>query len=199
MNLKKGPLVVVGIAVVALAAMSVFVHYYGDWLWFENLGFAQVFTTILWAKALTFAAFALVFGLFAAVNLFIARRHGSYSRTMRIVPHDGQATPIDLLFSEAHATQVWTLAVLFLSGLMGISASGSWMTFLQYLHHSQFGVADPIFSKDAGFYVFILPLYTFLQKWCLTALLLVFMAVGFSYYLDHAVMFKKTHSIFFPR
>ena len=199
MNLKKGPLVVVGIAVVALAAMSVFVHYYGDWLWFENLGFAQVFTTILWAKALTFAAFALVFGLFAAVNLFIARRHGSYSRTMRIVPPDGQATPMDLLFSEAHATQVWTLAVLFLSGLMGISASGSWMTFLQYLHHSQFGVADPIFSKDAGFYVFILPLYTFLQKWCLTALFLVFMAVGFSYYLDHAVMFQENSLYIFPK
>jgi uncharacterized membrane protein (UPF0182 family) len=191
MKLQKGPLLVGGLVVVALVILDVFVHYYGDWLWFENLGFAQVFTTILWAKALTFAAFALLFGIFAAGNIFIARRRGSYSRTMKLVPPQRPATPLELIFHEAHATQVWTLALLFLSGLMGFSASDSWMTFLQYVHHSPFGVADPIFSKDVGFYVFSLPLYSFLQKWCLTALLLVFVAVGLSYYLDHAVEIQE--------
>jgi uncharacterized membrane protein (UPF0182 family) len=199
MKLKKGPLVVVGIAVVALVILAVFVHYYGDWLWFENLGFAKVFTTILWAKALTFAAFALLFGMFAAVNIFIARRQGSYSRTMRLVPPQGPVTPIQLIFHEAHATQVWTLVLLFLSGIMGLSASDSWMTFLQYLHRSQFAIADPIFSKDAGFYVFTLPLYSFLQKWCLSALFLVFIAVGLSYYLDHAVAIQENSLYVYPR
>ena len=77
MKFKKGPLVVIFLAIVALIILDIFVRYYGDWLWFENLGFAKVFTTILWAKALSFAAFALLFGIFAAVNIFIARRQGS--------------------------------------------------------------------------------------------------------------------------
>ena len=125
MKLNKGPLVVVGIAVVVLVVLAIFVHYYGDWLWFENLGFAKVFTTILWAKALSFVAFALLFGIFAAVNIIIARRHGSYSRTIRLVHPEGQVTALDLLFSETHATQVWTLALLFLSIVMGFSAYDS--------------------------------------------------------------------------
>ena len=199
MKLKKGPLVVIGLAVVALALLSVFVHYYGDWLWFENLGFAQVFTTILWAKALTFAAFALLFGLFATVNLIIARRRGSYARTLRLVSPQRPVTPLELIFQGPHAPQVWALALLFLSGLMALGASASWMTFLQYLHHSQFGVADPIFSKDVGFYVFTLPFYSFLQKWFLTALFLVLIIVGLSYYLDQAVGIHENSLYIYPK
>jgi uncharacterized membrane protein (UPF0182 family) len=191
MKLKKELLVVVCIAVVTLAILAIFIHYYGDWLWFENLGFAGVFTTILWAKALTFAAFALLFGIFAGVNLFIARRHGSHPRTIRLVTPQRPVSPLELIFDEKHAILVWTLALLFLSGLMGLSASDSWMTFLQFLHRSHFGIADPIFSKDAGFYVFTLPVYSFLQSWCLWALFLVFVAVGLSYYLDQAVVFQE--------
>jgi len=199
MKLKKGTLVVVAGAVVALALLDVFIRYYGDWLWFENLGFAKVFTTIIWAKVLTFAAFALLFGIFAAVNIFFARRKGSYSRPMKLVSPQGTVTPLELIFHEAHATLVWTLVILFLSGIMGLSASNSWMTFLQYIHHSQFGVADPIFSKDAGFYVFTLPFYSFLQKWFLAALFLVFIAVGLSYYLDQALAIQENALFIHPR
>jgi uncharacterized membrane protein (UPF0182 family) len=199
MKLKKGLLVVVCIAVVALAVLAVFIHYYGDWLWFENLGFAKVFTTILWAKALTFAAFALLFGIFAGVNLFLARGRGSYPRTIKLVSPQGPVSPLELIFHGAFATQAWTLALMFLSGIMGLSASDSWMTFLQYLHRSPFGIADPIFSKDAGFYVFNLPLYTFLQTWCLWTLLLVILIVGLSYYLDHAVVLQENSLYVYPR
>jgi uncharacterized membrane protein (UPF0182 family) len=199
MKLKRGYLVLGCIVVVALAILAVFIHYYGDWLWFANLGFAKVFTTILWAKVLTFAAFALLFGMFAGVNLFMARRRGSSSRRIRLVTPQRPVSPIELIFHEAHATQAWTVALLFLSGVMGLSASDSWMTFLQYLHRSQFGIADPIFSKDAGFYVFTLPLYSLLQKWCLWALFLVFIIVGLSYYLDHAVVVQENSLYVYPR
>ena len=199
MQLKKGPLVVAGGMVVVLASIAVFIHYYGDWLWFENLGFAKVFTTILWAKVLTFVAFALLFGIFASVNLFLARRYGPYPRTMRIVPPQGPVSPIELIFHGKHANQAWILSLLFLSVLMGLGASDSWMTFLQYLHRSKFGIADPIFSQDAGFYVFSLPLYSFLQNWCLGALLLVFITVGLSYYLDRAVVLQANSIYIYPK
>jgi uncharacterized membrane protein (UPF0182 family) len=199
MKFKKGTLVAVFSAVVALVILNIFVRYYGDWLWFENLGFAQVFTTILWAKALTFVAFALLFGIFAAVNLIIARRQGVSPRKMRLVSPQRPATPIELIFQGAHATYGWTLALLFLSVFMGLSAFDSWMTFLQYMYHSPFGVADPIFSKDAGFYVFTLPFYSFLQKWILAALFLVLVVVGLSYYLDHAIVLQENSLYVYPK
>ena len=199
MKFKKGPLVVIFLAIVALIILDIFVRYYGDWLWFENLGFAKVFTTILWAKALTFAAFALLFGLFAAVNIFIARRGGPYARTVRLVTPQSPVTPLELIFHGAHATYGWILALLFLSVVMGLSALDSWMTFLQYIYHSQFGVADPIFLKDAGFYVFTLPLYSFLQKWFIAALFIVSIVVGLSYYLDHAIVIQENSLYVSPK
>jgi uncharacterized membrane protein (UPF0182 family) len=199
MKLKKGLLVVVCLAVVGLAGLGVFIHYYGYWLWFANLGFGKVFTTILGAKVLTFAAFALLFGIFAGVNLYLARRSGSYPRPIRLVSPERPGSPLELLFRGGYSTQAWIVALLFLSGLMGLSASDSWMTFLAFLHRSKFGIADPVFSRDAGFYVFALPLYSFLQNWCLLALVLVFIAVGLSYYLDHGVLIQENSFYVYPR
>jgi uncharacterized membrane protein (UPF0182 family) len=73
MDLKKMLLVVAALVIVALAALSLFVGYYGDWLWFQNMGFSQVFTTTLLAKVLAFSAFFLIFAIFAGANISIAQ------------------------------------------------------------------------------------------------------------------------------
>ncbi|MEJ2657954.1 MAG: UPF0182 family protein [Desulfobacterales bacterium] len=187
MKQKKMLLVVIGSAIVALVLLIVFMRYYGDWLWFQNMGFAQVFTTVLWAKFLAFGVFFLIFAIFGGINIFIARKWGAPSRSFREVAPQSQATFLDILLHERYASYVWALIILFFSFIMGLSASNSWMTFLQFIHQSQFGIADPIFSKDAGFYVFKLPLYNFLLQWCLFALILVIVGVGLSYYLDQAI------------
>lgn len=187
MKRKNMLLVVGGLIIIALAVLIVFMYYYGDWLWFQNMGFAQVFTTVLWAKVLAFAASFLVFAVFGGVNILIARRWGAPSRSRREVTPQSPIASLGILFNERYASYVWALIVLFMSGIMGLSASDSWMTFLQFIHQSQFGVADPIFSKNVGFYVFRLPLYNFFQQWCSLALFLVIGAVSFSYYLDQAI------------
>jgi len=46
--------------------------------------------------------------------------------------------------------------------VMGIYASGHWNDFLKFIHASSFGIKEPIFGKDAGFYIFKLPTYDFI-------------------------------------
>jgi len=176
-----------GLAIIALAILIVFMHYYGDWLWFQNMGFAKVFTTVLWARVFAFAASFFIFAIVGGVNIFIARRWGAPSRSRSEIIPPSSVASLGILFHEKYGSYVWALIVLILSAIMGLSASDAWMTFLQYIHQSQFSVADPIFSKNVGFYVFRLPLYNFLHQWCLVSLFLIIMAVGFSYYLDQAV------------
>jgi uncharacterized membrane protein (UPF0182 family) len=197
MKLKKGLWVVGGLVIIALAVLSLFMHYYGDWLWFQNMGFSQVFTTVLWAKVSAFAVFFLIFAILGGVNIFIARRWGAPSRSLRAVSPQSPVTSLEILFHDRYAPYVWGLIVLFLSGIMGMNASNSWMTFLQFLHQSQFGVADPIFSKDAGFYLFKLPLFNFLQQWCSLALFFMIVAAGLSYYLDQAVTVRVQEKRFY--
>ena len=190
MNRKKVLFAVGGLVIVALVVLGLFMHYYGDWLWFQNMGFAKVFTTVLWAKFLVFAAFFLIFAVFGGVNIFIARRWGSLTRSVKVITPGSPVTILDIIFHEGHTSYVWPFIILIMSGMLGLGASNSWMTFLQFIHASQFGIADPIFSKDVGFYVFRLPLYNFLQQWCSFALILTIATVGFSYYWDQAIVIR---------
>jgi uncharacterized membrane protein (UPF0182 family) len=199
MNLKKKSVFVAVLIIAAVAMLTLFVEYYGDWLWFQNIGFAEVFTTILGAKVLAFAVFFTIFGMFAGANIVIARRWGSPTRAIRVATPEQPLSALGIIFHETYANYVWAIIVLFLSFVMGSSASKSWMTFLQFLNRTAFGVYDPIFHRDAGFYLFTLPLYNFFQGWYLSTLFLVAMGVGLSYYLDQAIGVQENRFYIYPR
>jgi uncharacterized membrane protein (UPF0182 family) len=184
----KGLIVKLMILIVAiLVIFSFFAQYYGDWLWFRNIGYSSVFITILWAKLLSFAVFFLVVLLFAWVNISYARKWGSRTRLLKVYSPEQRITFMDVLFSEKYARYSWAGIVLFFSFVMGLQASGAWETFLKFIHASSFGITDPIFSKDAGFYIFRLPLYEFLQGLYLLVVFMVFVGVTISYLSDHSI------------
>ena len=41
--------------------------------------------------------------------------------------------------------------------LFGMGAAGSWLGVLQFLHRTPFGVTDPVFGRDVGYYGFTVP------------------------------------------
>ena len=51
-------------------------------------------------------------------------------------------------------------AALGLALLFGLGAAGGWLSVLRFLHRTPFGVADPVFGRDIGYYVFTLPVLT---------------------------------------
>jgi uncharacterized membrane protein (UPF0182 family) len=257
MNQKK-VLLLFGLAVIAaLAALCVFAVYDANFLWFQNLGFASVFTTVLFSKIIIFIIFFFIFAIVGGVNVYIARKGAAKTRSVKESAGKSLTPVIDYLFQDkrelyiwafflVYATVVWTklliftsmilifavvaavniylskkkesnalsveadtdqapassadilllekrlsyawiLLILLLSGFMGMRASKAWLTFLKFMHQSPFSVVEPIFSKDAGFYVYTLPVYIFLKQWGSLALLLMIVSVGFSYYLDRAI------------
>src|SRR5204863_4678191 len=46
---------------------------------------------------------------------------------------------------------------LVLTFFFATGATGSWMDVLRFINRTSFGVADPVFGKDIGWYVFVLP------------------------------------------
>jgi len=53
---------------------------------------------------------------------------------------------------------------LFMAFLFNFSASNDWVILQKFLHPTWFGIVDPVFQLDVGFYVFKLPFYLFLYK-----------------------------------
>ncbi len=69
------------------------------------------------------------------------------------------------------------VALAFVIALIGASGTiGQWNNWILFRHGGDFGITDPQFGKDIGFYVFKLPFLTFIVDWTL-AILIVTLAV----------------------
>ncbi len=175
------------VAAAGFISLTLSLKYYADWLWFRNMGYPNVFTTMIGTKVLAFLTFSILFGAFAWINITIARKTGRHTRSIILVNSDQPASTISSLFRDKGSGVVWGAIILFLALIMGLGTVNSWETILRFLHSSPFGITDPIFSKDVGFYVFKLPFYKFLQSWCIYSVSLVLVIVGLSYYFDQSV------------
>ncbi|PYO97877.1 MAG: UPF0182 family protein [Gemmatimonadetes bacterium] len=123
-----------------------------EWLWFQALGYERVFTTRLVAEAvLGVGVGGLVFA-FLYINLRIAQR-GLVPNPL-VVQFSSGAAGVDVtrLFRRLALPTALGLALLF-----GVGAAGGWLGVLQFLHRTPFGVTDPVFGRDVGYYVFTVP------------------------------------------
>ena len=54
-----------------------------------------------------------------------------------------------------------------LSVAFGLVAAGNWAIILRFFQPSSFGLSDPQFGKDMGFYIFRFPLWQLIESWLL--------------------------------
>ena len=147
-----------GIAVVALALSFIFfstlVFLVTDWWWFSEVGFSQIFTISLLTKIFLFLG-AAIFSLIFLLANFTA---SSYSKIpwMATIPESlvGQMVSFD----NRLLIKIVIVASIILSLFFGIIVASSWQDVLKFIHATPFGIKDPIFEKDVGFYVFHLPI-----------------------------------------
>ncbi len=157
---------------------------YTDWLWFQEVGYTNVFTTTVIAKTLLFVVsgglfFALVFG-----NIVAARR---------LAPEYADRMLMERFGPEwGRAIQKWLGVILcgvtaFVSLWVGRIMSENWSRWLEFTHGAAFKISDPVFNNDIGFYVFRLPFLATVYSFLMGALLLTFIAVVAIHIADRAV------------
>ncbi len=132
------------------------VELYTDWLWFDEVRFSSVFSTIIWTKAILGAAAGLAAFLMLYLNLRATRRgHGpqvelAVEDDVQRLPGWGQVEP----FYRRFLLPGCLLIALMLSG-QGTALSE---TMIRFRNAGVFGMTDPLFGRDVGFYVFTYPL-----------------------------------------
>lgn len=173
---------------VVLLAVVVFVALFGqrlatfytDILWFDSVGFSDVFWTLLATRlGLGLGAGALM-TLLLAGNLLLARRLAPVYR----IPSSNEEV-IERYREAVEPYSRWvllTIAVL-IGVLTGASMVGEWQTFLLALNAQPFGLEDPHFGRDVGFFVFRLPLWRLLSSWLFTSLTLTIVLTAVAHYL----------------
>ncbi|HYN87390.1 MAG TPA: UPF0182 family protein, partial [Ardenticatenaceae bacterium] len=133
-----------------------------EWLWFGELGYQRVWVTA-WSTQVG------LFLLFFAVALVVLLANW---RLARAAATRGLAfTPEQEMLEQRWFGWLLAGGALFFAWIFAGAGARAWMTILRYLHRTSFGVADPIFNRDVGFYVFELPVYQLAQGWTLNLLL----------------------------
>jgi uncharacterized protein len=173
-------LLLLGLLVVVLLFATRLATFYSDVLWFDSVGFADVFWTLLTTRiGIGFAAALVVFGLLAG-NLLVAKR---LAPPYRIPSPQEEAVERYREALEPFARPLLLGVAAVVGGLSGLALSANWDTVLLFLNRVPFGLDDPQFGRDVGYFVFELPFLTMVNSWLFTSLALTIALTAVAHYL----------------
>jgi hypothetical protein len=152
---------------------------YADVLWFDSVGYRSVYTTRLVTRLWLFFAGAAAFLALSVTSILIARRLApsaddpdfEVSYELREVMAELQSPAVQRIALAAMLLATAGVAIIF-----GSVAAGHWEDVLLARHAQSFGIEDPQFHHDLGFYVFKLPAYQFALDWLLGAFVVTIIA-----------------------
>jgi len=157
---------------------------YTDWLWFGSLELRSVWTNLLGTKIGLASLSALVFVAVLVPNALLAHRQRRPS-----VPRHPADEIVELIrrVVDRRPLVAWAGAGIVLSLPFAGAATGHWDEWILFRNHVSFGVDDPQFGRDVGFYVFRLPFLTFLTDWLFGAVVVVSIVTAGAHYLNGGI------------
>jgi uncharacterized protein len=171
--------VVLALLLIGFTALSGF---FIDLLWFREVGFSQVFWTILRTKIALGLIFGAAFFAILYANLLIVRL---LTPSYRAIGPEQEVIERYRLAFEPYAW--WLLPVIagVIALFVGLGVTTQWRTFLLWRNSSgiTFGSTDPLFNRDPAFYVFGLPWLEFVQGWLFSSLVGITFITAVAHYL----------------
>ncbi len=158
---------------------------YTDWLWFHEVTFPRVFTTILYTKALLGVAAGAVVFLLLYPNLRLTAR-GYGTDPLDDVPSVGEPLPQlpNWTLIEPLYRRLLLPGAVVLSFVLASRFAAHWEEAIRFVNPIAFGITDPVFGRDVGFYVFRYPFLTAVYQFLSLVLLLTLAAVAAVYVLS---------------
>jgi uncharacterized membrane protein (UPF0182 family) len=183
--------IVVGVVLSALVLLFVSARgvssFYVDYLWFDSVGRNDVFWGVLWSKVQLALGFSLAFVLFGLVSTIVADRLAPNALLETV---DDRVVARYRALTRRQRMLLRTLVVAVLGFLAGLPAASQWESWLLFRNSRSFGVSDPLFDVDVGFYVFRLPFLQFLVSWLFAAFVMVSLLTAGAYYLNGSIRFQ---------
>ncbi|MGO1950169.1 MAG: UPF0182 family protein, partial [Mycobacteriaceae bacterium] len=189
---------ILGIIAVIIALLfflvPVFVTNYTELQWFRSIDFQAIFLGVLATRVILF----IVFGLVAAVIVWGACFAAFRAAPKESGPEDiadisdisdiglgGEGSPLTEHRQEIRkALKPFLVIVPLIAGVVtGMIAQGNWRTVRLFFSGSDFGVEDPQFQMDLGFYAFTLPLLEFVLSTVSILVIVAFLVNLLGHYL----------------
>ncbi len=169
-HLRGRPLLLIIIGVVLLTVLATVTGYIQKWLWMRQLEYAGIFWTLLSVQGTMFCSAFVAAFLYLWINLRQAVRISAAfqggARAGRLASSTGAESVAQTLINLS--PRLFKSALVLLSAgvalLFAVGYYAQWDTYLRFRYGESFGVSDPLFGVDVGFYLFHLPFYQLLQS-----------------------------------
>jgi len=187
--------IILGGILLILLVIAGIASIYIDVIWFKSIEYASVFWKILVTKGLIVLFFASIFFVLSYINLSYVRRFAPEFKVE--INQDEFERPEIQLYKSLQNIKLSKSFVFWLSLLMaifmGFSELTNWEKILLYLNRTSFGLVDPVFKEDIGFYMFSLPFWEFIRNWLAFSLSFITIIVAIIYLLKRAIKFEYKH------
>lgn len=153
---------------------------YVNWLWYGEVGFKSVFSTMVVTRISLFFIMGILVGGVLSISLIIA-----YRTRPVFVPLSGAEDPLAKYRSTiVQRIRLFGIGIPLIVGLIaGSTAQGDWQLVQLMLNGTSFGQTDPEFGKDIGFYVFTLPFISWVISWLFASIAIAFFGALITHYL----------------
>jgi uncharacterized membrane protein (UPF0182 family) len=205
-GLQKLLIWVVPAAVLLIGALGAITGFLQKWLWMRQLNYAGIFWTVVsiqWGMTGVVFLGALVF---LWINIRYASRHDSDyvdKNPAKTLGGLRKVRGIELrgvTISHQTLKRMATALTVAIAGFFALGFYGQWETYLRFRYGGSFGLTDPIFRADLGFYVFRLPFYELLQSGVvfLTSLAIIAVCLEYAYFDLLRITARRTVQIHQP-
>ncbi|MEM9201376.1 MAG: UPF0182 family protein [Actinomycetota bacterium] len=163
--------------------------FYTDFLWFDSLERTDVWSRVLLAKVVLTLIFFSVFFALLWVNLFVADRSAPPAR----IP--GPEEELLARYHDAVAGRtglVRAVVSLVFALLAAAGVQSQWEEWLLFVNRQDFGISDPQFDTDLGFYIFELPFLSYVVDWAFAAFIIIFILTVIAHYLNGGIRMAAT-------
>jgi uncharacterized protein len=176
------------VVVVLIFSLRGLAGFYTDYLWFDSIEQGDTWRGLLSARIIPALVFTIVFFVIMLANLLIADRLAPKYRSMG--PED------ELVERYQHAVAPYAGRIrvgvaLFFALIAGAGVSSQWRQWILFTNRVDFGIKDPQFHKDVGFYVFQLPFLRFVADWLFAGLVIVLLVTAVAHYLNGGIRFQS--------
>jgi uncharacterized protein len=163
---RPQPILLLVVVVVALGVVAQVVPFYTDWLWFGEVGYTNVFWTVLSLRGGLFTAVALGVLIFLWANLTFAARTAAPDVLWELEDQLGLPGRVVI---EPLIRRFLPIVLTMIAIVSGLRASVHWGLVLGYRYAQPFRATDPLaaFGYDLGFYVFTLPFWRLVHGWAM--------------------------------
>jgi hypothetical protein len=176
------------LVVILLLSLRGLARFYTDYLWFQEVGFADTWRRLLSAKALPALIFSAFFFVFLLVNLVVADRVAPRYRTEG--PED-EIIERYRTYVAPYSGRLRVAVALFFALVMGGGVSAEWRDWILFSNAVDVGIEDEQFHRDIGFYMFRLPFMQFAVGWIFAALLVVLIVTAVFHYLNGGIRIQS--------